>query len=218
MARGADELACKPETGSRALLAAALRPVRKLMPAPGASWRDSIPIVAEIRDAQPGDAHGVAAVNVESWQAAYRGLLPDSVLANLSVLDRERTWSKILVDPPPRTAVLLATCDAVVVGFAAVGPGRDSMAAAQAGELYAIYLRPDQWGCGIGAHLHNAAIHRLSTLGFTHATLWVLEGNERAISFYHRNGWAADGARQVDQGPDGVELSELRLHRALSAD
>ena len=171
--------------------------------------------VAQIRDAQPGDAHAIAVVNVESWQAVYRGLLSESFLANLSVPDWERTWSKILVDSPPRTAVLLATCEAVVVGFAAVGPGRGSAVAAQTGELYAIYLRPDQWGCGIGAQLHSAAIHRLSTLGFMQATLWVLEGNQRAISFYRRNGWAADGARQVDQGPGGVEHSELRLRRTL---
>jgi N-acetylglutamate synthase-like GNAT family acetyltransferase len=77
-----------------------------------------------------------------------------------------------------------------VVGFVGVGPGRDSAAAAQAGELYAIYLRPDQWGRGIGAQLHSATIQRLSTLGLTQVTLWVLEGNERAIGFYHRNGWS----------------------------
>ena len=173
--------------------------------------------MTEIRNAQPDDAHAIAAVNVESWQAAYRGLLPDSVLAGLSVPDRERTWSKILVDPPARTAVLLATSDAVVLGFAAVGPDEDSTAASQAGRLYAIYLRPNQWGCGIGAQLHNAAMDRLRTLGFTHATLWVLDGNERAIRFYHRNGWAADGAQRIDQGPEGVDLLELRLRRTLPA-
>lgn len=180
--------------------------------------RDSITTVVEIRDAQPADAQCIAAVHVRSWQIAYQGLLPERVLANLSVADRKRTWSTILVDPPPRSAVLLAIFDGVVVGFVAVGPGRDCAAAAQAGELYAIYLRPDQWGRGIAAQLHSAAIHRLSTLGFTQATLWVLEGNERATGFYQRNGWVVDGARRVDQGPGGVELCELRLNRTLSAD
>ncbi len=173
--------------------------------------------MVEIRDAQPGDAHGIATVHVASWQAAYRGLLPDRGLAILSVADRERTWSQILVDPPPRTAVLLATADAAVVGFVAVGPGHDATAVPEAGELYAIYLRPDHYRRGIGTQLHSAAMHRLSTLGFTHATLWVLEGNERAISFYRRKGWTADGTRRVDQGPGGVELPELRLRRPLPA-
>lgn len=170
----------------------------------------------EIRNAQPGDAHAIAGLRVESWQTAYHGLLPDSVLANLSIPDRERTWSKILVDPPPRTVVLLATADAFVFGFVAVGADRDSTAASQhGGELYAIYLLPNRWGRGIGTQLHRAAMDRLSALGFTHAALWVLEGNERAIRFYHSNGWAADGTRRIDPGPEGVDLPELRLRRTL---
>jgi GNAT superfamily N-acetyltransferase len=173
--------------------------------------------MVEIRDARPGDAHGIATVVVASWQATYRGLLPDRILATLSVADRERTWSQILADPPPRTAVLLATADAAVIGFVAVGPGHDATAASETGALYAIYLRPDQLGRGIGTQLHSAAMHRLSTLGFTHATLWVLEGNEQAISFYRRKGWTADGARRVEQGPDGVELPVLRMRRPLPA-
>jgi ribosomal protein S18 acetylase RimI-like enzyme len=181
------------------------------------SRRDSMNIVAEIRNAHPGDAHAIAAVNVESWQTAYRGLLPNSVLVNLSVPDRERTWFRILVDPPPRTAILLATSNTAVLGFVAVGPDQDSTAGSEAGQLYAIYLRSRQRGRGIGTQLHNAAMDRLSTLGFRHATLWVLEGNERAIRFYHRNRWIADGVRRIDQGPQGVDLPELRLRRTLAA-
>lgn len=97
--------------------------------------RDSITTVVEIRDAQPSDAGDIAAVHVASWQVAYRGLLPDDILADLSVPDRERTWRKILVDPPPRTTILLATCGAAVVGFAALGPGRDPNTGAEDGEL-----------------------------------------------------------------------------------
>jgi GNAT superfamily N-acetyltransferase len=151
-------------------------------------------MLAEIRDAQPGDAGDIAAVHVESWRVAYRGLLPDDVLDSLSVPDRERTWSGILANPPPRTAVMLATSHAVVAGFAAMGPRRSSPADWDAGELYAIYLRPDQQGRGIGVQLHSAVIDRLSALAFQHATLWVLDGNQRALRFYHRNGWAPDGA------------------------
>ena len=170
----------------------------------------------EIRDGQPGDAHAIAAVQVESWRTAYHGLLPERVLASLSVLDRKQNWSKILSDPPPRTAILLAISNAVVVGFVAVGSDQDTTAGSQAGQLYAIYVRSDQRGRGIGTHLHHAALDRLRTLGFTHAVLWVLERNERAIRFYRRHGWLADGARQVDKGPQDVVLPELRLRRTLS--
>ncbi|MBV9650926.1 MAG: GNAT family N-acetyltransferase [Pseudonocardiales bacterium] len=106
----------------------------------------------EIRDGQPGDAHAIAAVQVESWRTAYHGLLPERVLASLSVLDRKQNWSKILSDPPPRTAILLAISNAVVVGFVAVGSDQDTTAGSQAGQLYAIYVRSDQRGRGIGTH------------------------------------------------------------------
>jgi hypothetical protein len=40
--------------------------------------------MVELRDATPADAHAIANVLVQSWRAAYRGLLPDDVLAGLS--------------------------------------------------------------------------------------------------------------------------------------
>ncbi|MGH3855378.1 MAG: hypothetical protein ACRDR6_18195 [Pseudonocardiaceae bacterium] len=36
------------------------------------------------------------------------------------------------------------------MGFVAVGPDQDSTVASAIGWLHAIYLRPDQWGRGIG--------------------------------------------------------------------
>lgn len=110
---------------------------------------------------------------------------------------------------------MLAITNAVV-GFVAVGPDQDTTAGSPAGQLYAIYVRSDQRGRGIGTHLQHAALDRLKALGFTHAVLWVLEGNERAIRFYRRHGWLADGARRIDKGPQDVNLPELRLRRTLS--
>ncbi|HVL03469.1 MAG TPA: hypothetical protein VM386_03415 [Acidimicrobiales bacterium] len=49
--------------------------------------------MVELRDATPADAPAIANVLVQSWRAAYRGLLPDDVLAKLSIPDREQIWS-----------------------------------------------------------------------------------------------------------------------------
>lgn len=169
----------------------------------------------EIRDAQPGDAPAIATIQVVTWQAAYRGLMPDDVLAGLSVPARERWWTGILHDPPPRTSVLVATSGNAVVGFASVGPSLDADCDGETGTLYAIYLHPDRWRRGIGGRLHAAAMRRLADLGFGSATLWMLDGNERAAGFYRREGWAADGLRQLDTGPGGIPLDEIRLRRHL---
>jgi hypothetical protein len=65
--------------------------------------------MVELRNATPADARAIAAVNVASWRAAYRGLMPDDVLSGLSVPDRERFWSDTLSAHEPRTSVVVAT-------------------------------------------------------------------------------------------------------------
>jgi GNAT superfamily N-acetyltransferase len=174
--------------------------------------------VVELRDATSADAFGLAAVHVASWRAAYRGLMPAEVLAALSVPERERQWSDRLTTPAPRTSVVVATCAQRVVGFAAVGPPLvpTDRADSTLGDLYALYLDPGHWGRGIGVPLHAAALDRLAAHGFTHAGLWILDGNERARRFYLRHGWTDTGRTQIDRGPQDIELHERRLHRSLT--
>jgi ribosomal protein S18 acetylase RimI-like enzyme len=175
--------------------------------------------MAEVRDATSADARAIATVVVASWRVAYRGLMPDEVLAGLSVADRERFWSDALTAQQPRTSIVVATAAHAVVGFAAVGPPLDPADRADPtlGHLYALYLDPGSWGRGIGTQLHATALDRLRTCGFTSAGLWVLDGNQRALRFYYRHGWTDTGRTQVDRGPDGIELHEQRLHRTLTS-
>ena len=69
-------------------------------------------------------------------------------------------------------------------------------------------------GPGAGYHLVSTATRALRDSGFTNAFLWVLDGNDRAISFYERNGWHDSGATKIDDF-DGDELRERRFERAL---
>ncbi|HEX6359011.1 GNAT family N-acetyltransferase [Actinophytocola sp.] len=173
--------------------------------------------MVELRDATRADAHAIATVIVRSWRVAYRGLLPDDVLADLSIPDRERFWSDVLTERPPRTGAVVATIADAIVGFAATGPPLVSADRADPtlGDLYALYLTPDVWRRGIGTQLHAAALDRLRSSGFSHAGLWVLDTNERALRFYLRHGWTDTGRAQLDAGPGGVELQERRLHHDL---
>jgi ribosomal protein S18 acetylase RimI-like enzyme len=173
--------------------------------------------MVELRDATPADAHAIATVLVRSWRAAYRGLLPDAVLAGLSIPDRERFWSHALTTRAPQTGTVVATVAGAVVGLAATGPPLvpADRADPTLGDLYALYLDPDVWRRGIGTRLHAAALDRLRSGGFTHAGLWVLDTNDRALRFYLRHGWTDTGRSQLDRGPGGTELHERRLHRDL---
>lgn len=135
----------------------------------------------EIRAAEVSDAGAIAAVHVASWQVAYRDLLPEGVLDGLSVAGREQMWSAILGEPSPRSAVYVAAGRGAVLGFASIGVSRDGDADRDVGELSALYLQPGHWRQGIGSRLHVAVVAGLCDLGFRTATLWVLEGNDRAL-------------------------------------
>jgi ribosomal protein S18 acetylase RimI-like enzyme len=166
--------------------------------------------VVEFRDATPADAPAIAEVQVAAWRVAYRGLLPDAVLAALSVPEGTRRWDEILSAAAPRTGTVLVVAGEAVLGFAATGPADGTV-----GRLYAIYLDPALVGTGLGHRLHTAAVGRLRAAGFTAAELWVLHDNARALRFYRREGWVDTGRTQVEIGPGGDERLERLMRLAL---
>jgi GNAT superfamily N-acetyltransferase len=147
-----------------------------------------------IRPATIDDARAIAEVHVASWRATYRGLLPDAYLDRLSVDEREAQRREVLRDPSGEWGTLVAEEDGRVIGFAAYGPSRDDDAPPGTGEIPAIYLAPEVVGTGVGRDLFEQVNVALRDAGFTRATLWVLEVNERARRFYERAGWSWDGS------------------------
>ncbi len=149
---------------------------------------------ATIRAAKPDDARPVAEVHVASWRHAYRDVLPDDYLERLSVDEREAMWLGAFADPDTKNGAFVAEEGGRVVGFASFGPSRDEDAPDGTGEVPAIYVEPSVMGRGVGRELLEEATAELRLAGFTRATLWVLEANERARRFYEHEGWAWDGA------------------------
>jgi GNAT superfamily N-acetyltransferase len=121
-------------------------------------------------------------------------VLPDEYLDRLSVDEREAMWLGVFADPDRRNGAFVAEEGGRVVGFASFCPSRDEDAAEGTGEVPAIYVEPSAMGKGVGRELLEEATAELRLAGFTRATLWVLEANERARRFYENEGWAWDGA------------------------
>lgn len=166
-----------------------------------------------IRQPKPEDAPTLAEIHVTSWQAAYRGLLPDELLANLSVSQRMRFWQRSIAEQPETIWVGAVGKDDDendrLVGFVHFGPSRDDDADPQCcAEIYAIYLASDCWGKGYGAALWEKA--RQSLQAYDEIMLWVLKGNNRAIRFYEQAGFYADGGEKTENYRDQATLHELR--------
>ena len=172
--------------------------------------------VMDIRPARMQDAPEIAVVHVRSWQAAYRGLLPQAYLDGLDPAQRIGQWERSLSAAGWSDAgTLVADAGGPLSGFVSYGPARDDDAdSRRAGEIYAIYLVPAAWDEGIGRQLMAAALGRLGGAGFDQVILWVLDSNARTRRFYEAGGWLADGAAKRDDS-FGVPMTEVRYRRSL---
>jgi ribosomal protein S18 acetylase RimI-like enzyme len=163
-----------------------------------------------LREARPEDAAAVAVVHVRSWQAGYRGLVPDAYLDRLRPEDRAPHYT--FGDPDPsQPATVVAVDGRAILGFATTRPSPDDP---RSGELTALYVDPDHWDRGVGRALLEDARTRLTDHGFGQARLWVFAGNDRAERFYQRDGWTPDGRRREDE-VWGVAVAEIGYRRSL---
>jgi ribosomal protein S18 acetylase RimI-like enzyme len=169
-----------------------------------------------IRPAQPEDAAAIALLHIRTWQAAYRGQLPDPFLTALDAdIDRRTAWwERSIANAESRSQRQLVALDGDrVVGFVTFGPSEDEPREPRIGQVYAIYVDSGYWDRGYGRDLFTSAVRGLTDAGFSAATCWVLETNSRARRFYEAAGWITDGAHKTEQRGE-VELREVRYRSA----
>jgi len=159
-----------------------------------------------ILSARGEDAGAIAQVHVQAWRETYRGLIPDSVLAGLSVDGRVRAWSEMLAAGDAAPAIFVAEQEGAIVGFGSARAVRDP-ALATDGEITAIYLLDGYKRRGLGRALFRHLVDWLAARGCMSAGLWVLDTNVVARRFYAAlNGRL--GPTKVDQCAD-VTLNEV---------
>ena len=176
---------------------------------------------AIVRPALPEDAAALARVHVAAWQVAYRGIMPDHLLDSLSVPNTQARWEQKLAGEEQLTLVCQLDTDPAgtgrseVVGFAGLGPNRDDDTGEETGEVYAIYVHPDQWGHGLGRALWTQAVEVLRAGGYRSLTVWVLQANDQARGFYKHMGCTLDPGVTKVLDRQGTQLAVVRYRRAL---
>lgn len=73
---------------------------------------------------------------------------------------------------------------------------------------------PDAWRSGVGTALMQDALNKFRRDGWQRVSLWVVDGNERAVSFHKRVGFEFDGASAAHQASGA---REIRMRLALTA-
>ena len=104
-----------------------------------------------VRAARASDASGLARVQVASWRAAFAGLVPDVVIAELTSEEALTQWAErwrdaITAPPTSKHRVHVAVAEPGspdLLGFAAAGPASDEdLWPATDGELYELHVVP----------------------------------------------------------------------------
>lgn len=165
---------------------------------------------ARLRDAAASDAAQVAAVRTGVWQAAYRGIVPDTVLDAMT--GDAPGW--LVACCPATTGHLTVVAEdpaGRVVGAVTAGPDRSDE---QAGRVGLLHVAPDRRRRGLGGELLAAAEQRLAAAGHARAVLWTFEANRAGRRFYERTGWAEDGERG-SWSIGAFEIPVMRYRRSL---
>lgn len=159
-----------------------------------------------IRYANEEDSKVLGNIHSESWKKAYKAIIPDNILNNISAEKRERYFYRVLSEKLEMIALIFK--EGKAVGFITFGSCRDGDLDSSWGEIWGIYLLTEYWNQGLGTKLIHWGINELRNNGFSKISLWVLEKNINARNFYKKLGFHHDG--KVNKINLGKELNEYR--------
>jgi ribosomal protein S18 acetylase RimI-like enzyme len=162
-------------------------------------------MTVSIRPATAADAPALAAVFLNCWRTAYRGVVDDEIIEGLDPDEVEARWRRLVAEH----RVLVAIDADRPVGMVRAGADEDDPTR---GHVFSLYVDPSASGRGVGRSLLTRATQELAASRHREATLWVFADNERALRFYRAAGWRPAGATRVE--PEW-RAPELQLAREL---
>jgi GNAT superfamily N-acetyltransferase len=155
-----------------------------------------------LRRAAPQDAPVIGALVREGFEG-YRSFAPEGWEPPALQDDVARTADRLAV----RGAwARIAERDGAALGVVGYLPhhAEDGLA-----HFWLLFVTRAEWGTGLAARLHDAALEAARGAGYTRMRLYTPEGQARARAFYRRHGWRDHGEPLAN--PElGLTLVELR--------
>lgn len=155
------------------------------------------------RHATMEDAAGIAKVHVDTWHTTYSGILPQSVLDNLSYAKRTELWESNIANEN-NVIFVSENCKGEITGFV-VGATRETNLEPGASDLTSIYLLEECQGKGVGKQLLKVMMQSFKERGFQKIYVDVLsENNTRHFYEYY----GAEYVKTVQLNWDGTIIDE----------
>jgi ribosomal protein S18 acetylase RimI-like enzyme len=156
------------------------------------------------RAAVPDDAAAIARVQVSTWRATYRGIVPGAFLDGIRV-DEWAARRRGDLETPGSVA-LVAEEGGVAIGFLLAGRARGGPPGHDA-EVHALYVLRERQRRGVGRRLLRDGAAAVAARGHRSLLLWVLRDNAPARAFYERLGGRVVASKEIEIG--GAALPEV---------
>lgn len=150
----------------------------------------------------PEHSRALAECHIACWREAYRGLVPDHVLAAFDLDHRAASVERLARAYTGQFLIVLS--GEQVTGFVRYGPPREEPAVAER-ELGALYVRAAWYGTGLAHALLRAVLEPDRS-----CSLWVFERNPRARAFYTKYGFVPDGTARAERFATATEIRMVR--------
>ena len=147
--------------------------------------------------AEKSMAYKIAKAHIKSSQTAYKGIIPQDFLKNISVEARAKSY-KFGDDLGKDDFFFAVKISGDIAGLLYICKYRGE-APADTGEIGGIYLAPKYWHRGYGKKMMDFSIDFLKNKGYNTIKIWVLEQNKNAIDFYKKFGFSFDGTEKISK-------------------
>ena len=156
----------------------------------------------------------MAKVHIVSWRETYPGLLPEPMLARMSIAHEAIRWQRMLDRPRAwgGSIAFVAEQERSLVGYGSCGEQRIELLreCGFTGEISELYVLQSAQGQGAGSGLMRAMARALLERGHRGMSLWVLERNAPARRFYERLGGTPVAAKRAGLTEVAYGWSDLR--------
>lgn len=139
-----------------------------------------------IRNVKYEDLKAVSEIAIRGWQTAYRGIVDDYYLDNLSI---EENYQKRIKDYK-ENGFIVAEQNGEIVGFCRYRIGneyKDKYPEVDC-ELCALYVKPEEKRNGIGKALIKYVKNEFRRNNLNTMIIWCLKGNYPSRAFYEKMG------------------------------
>lgn len=165
-----------------------------------------------IRKAIKSYSYNIAKLIVSGWQTAYKGLIDDKFLSNMSVDIMSEGWKSNISSQNQDNNIYVYEENHQILGIIRFGKPADTSSNYNA-EIHVLYVEPSLKRNGIGTTLFNFATEHFINNKTTNMIIWCLKGNAPSIKFYEKMGGKIVTTRKTVI--NNIELEEVGLEYNL---